>query len=53
VCPRPATLLGPVGFQNDELPDYADFVYVAFTIGMTFQEPQRSPEQRQASRCNR
>jgi uncharacterized membrane protein len=32
-----STLLGPVGFQDDEPPDYADFVYVAFTIGMTFQ----------------
>jgi uncharacterized membrane protein len=26
-----------IGFQDDELPVYADFGYVAFTIGMTFQ----------------
>jgi uncharacterized membrane protein len=26
-----------IGFQDDGLPEYADFVYVAFTIGMTFQ----------------
>jgi uncharacterized membrane protein len=29
--------VGGIGFQDDELPDYADFVYLAFTIGMTFQ----------------
>jgi uncharacterized membrane protein len=30
--------LGGIDFQgNDELPDYLDFVYVSFTVGMTFQ----------------
>lgn len=29
--------VGGIGFQDDELPDYTDFVYLAFTIGMTFQ----------------
>ncbi|HET8874192.1 MAG TPA: DUF1345 domain-containing protein [Gaiellaceae bacterium] len=29
--------VGGIGFQDDVLPDYADFVYLAFTIGMTFQ----------------
>jgi uncharacterized membrane protein len=29
--------VGGIGFPEDDLPDYADFVYLAFTIGMTFQ----------------
>ncbi len=29
--------VGGIGFQDDELPHYADFGYVAFTIGMTYQ----------------
>jgi uncharacterized membrane protein len=29
--------VGGIGFQERELPDYVDFVYVAFTIGMTYQ----------------
>ena len=29
--------VGGIGFQEDELPDYVDFVYLAFTIGMTYQ----------------
>jgi uncharacterized membrane protein len=28
---------GGVDFNSDEMPDYRDFAYVAFTIGMTFQ----------------
>src|SRR4051794_11186450 len=28
---------GGIDFKNPELPDYRDFAYVAFTIGMTFQ----------------
>jgi uncharacterized membrane protein len=28
---------GGVGFAGDEPPDYLDFAYLAFTIGMTFQ----------------
>ena len=28
---------GGIDFKNDEAPDYQDFAYVAFTIGMTFQ----------------
>lgn len=29
--------IGGIDFKNDEAPDYQDFGYVAFTIGMTFQ----------------
>ena len=29
--------VGGIDFSNDEAPDYNDFAYVAFTIGMTFQ----------------
>ena len=29
--------VGGLGFGEDDPPDYADFAYVAFTIGMTFQ----------------
>jgi uncharacterized membrane protein len=29
--------VGGIDFGDDEHPDYADFAYVAFTIGMTFQ----------------
>jgi len=29
--------VGGIGFQDHEQPSYADFVYVAFTIGMTYQ----------------
>jgi uncharacterized membrane protein len=29
--------LGGIDFKSDERPDYRDFAYVAFTIGMTFQ----------------
>ncbi len=28
---------GGIDFKTDEAPDYADFAYVAFTVGMTFQ----------------
>ena len=28
---------GGIDFQSDALPDYLDFVYLAFTVGMTFQ----------------
>jgi uncharacterized membrane protein len=28
---------GGIDFRSDELPDYHDFAYVSFTIGMTFQ----------------
>jgi uncharacterized membrane protein len=28
---------GGIDFHNDEAPDYRDFAYVAFTLGMTFQ----------------
>ena len=29
--------VGGIGFPAGDRPDYSDFVYVAFTIGMTFQ----------------
>jgi uncharacterized membrane protein len=29
--------IGGIDFKSDELPDYRDFAYVAFTVGMTFQ----------------
>lgn len=29
--------VGGIDFSGDEAPDYADFAYVAFTVGMTFQ----------------
>lgn len=29
--------VGGIDFSNDEAPDYNDFAYVAFTVGMTFQ----------------
>ena len=29
--------IGGIDFNDDELPDYRDFAYLAFTIGMTFQ----------------
>jgi uncharacterized membrane protein len=28
---------GGIDFNQDELPRYVDFAYVAFTVGMTFQ----------------
>ncbi len=28
---------GGIDFKNDDAPDYADFAYLAFTVGMTFQ----------------
>jgi uncharacterized membrane protein len=29
--------VGGIDFSSDELPDYSDFAYMAFTIGMTYQ----------------
>ena len=29
--------VGGIDFKSDEAPDYLDFAYVAFTVGMTFQ----------------
>jgi uncharacterized membrane protein len=29
--------VGGIAFNDDEPPDYHDFAYLAFTIGMTFQ----------------
>lgn len=29
--------VGGIDFKNDAVPDYQDFAYVAFTVGMTFQ----------------
>jgi uncharacterized membrane protein len=29
--------IGGIDFKSDELPDYRDFAYVAFTVGMTYQ----------------
>ena len=29
--------VGGIDFKSDEAPDYQDFAYIAFTIGMTFQ----------------
>jgi uncharacterized membrane protein len=29
--------IGGIDFKSDERPDYLDFAYVAFTVGMTFQ----------------
>jgi uncharacterized membrane protein len=29
--------VGGIDFKNDARPDYQDFAYVAFTVGMTFQ----------------
>ncbi len=31
------TPIGGIDFKSDEAPDYLDFAYVAFTVGMTFQ----------------
>lgn len=28
---------GPIDFNSDEAPDYQDFAYLAFTLGMTYQ----------------
>jgi uncharacterized membrane protein len=28
---------GGISFHSDEAPDYGDFAYVAFTLGMTYQ----------------
>jgi uncharacterized membrane protein len=30
-------LEGGIGFHNEQAPDYGDFAYVAFTVGMTYQ----------------
>jgi uncharacterized membrane protein len=29
--------IGGIDFKSDELPDYRDFAYIAFTVGMTYQ----------------
>jgi uncharacterized membrane protein len=29
--------VGGIDFKSDEAPDFRDFAYVAFTVGMTFQ----------------
>jgi uncharacterized membrane protein len=43
---------GGIDFPNtDESPDYMDFVYVAFTIGMTFQVSDTGIEQRAIRRA--
>jgi uncharacterized membrane protein len=30
-------LEGGIGFHNEQAPEYGDFAYVAFTVGMTYQ----------------
>ena len=41
--------IGGIDFNDDEPPDYLDFAYLAFTIGMTFQVSRHEPRSR--SRC--
>ena len=37
LCATPAAGAGGIDFKKDDPPDYVDFAYVAFTVGMTFQ----------------
>ena len=41
---------GGLGFSGSDNPDYSDFVYFAFTLGMTFQTSDTSVETRQLRR---
>jgi uncharacterized membrane protein len=42
--------VGGINFKSDELPDYRDFAYVAFTIGMTFQVSDTDIQRRETRR---
>jgi uncharacterized membrane protein len=42
--------IGGIDFKSDELPDYRDFAYVAFTIGMTFQVSDTDIQRRETRR---
>ncbi len=42
---------GGIDFQSDALPDYLDFVYLAFTVGMTFQVSDTNISDRQIRRA--
>jgi uncharacterized membrane protein len=42
--------VGGIDFKSDELPDYRDFAYVAFTIGMTFQVSDTDIQRRETRR---
>jgi uncharacterized membrane protein len=42
--------IGGIDFKSDELPDYRDFAYVAFTIGMTYQVSDTDIQRRETRR---
>jgi uncharacterized membrane protein len=42
--------IGGIDFKSDERPDYLDFAYVAFTVGMTFQVSDTDIQRRQTRR---
>jgi uncharacterized membrane protein len=42
--------IGGIDFKSDELPDYRDFAYVAFTVGMTFQVSDTDIQRRETRR---
>ena len=42
--------VGGIDFKSDELPDYRDFAYVAFTVGMTFQVSDTDIQRRETRR---
>jgi uncharacterized membrane protein len=42
--------IGGIDFKSDEQPDYRDFAYVAFTVGMTFQVSDTDIQRRETRR---
>jgi uncharacterized membrane protein len=42
--------VGGIDFKSRELPDYRDFAYVAFTVGMTFQVSDTDIQRRETRR---
>jgi len=42
--------IGGIDFKSDERPDYRDFAYVAFTVGMTFQVSDTDIQRRETRR---
>jgi len=42
--------IGGIDFKSRELPDYRDFAYVAFTVGMTFQVSDTDIQRRETRR---
>ena len=42
--------IGGIDFKSTELPDYRDFAYVAFTVGMTFQVSDTDIQRRETRR---